>query len=83
MERLITQVKRLPVRKKRTERMAASENTAKLGGDDYQFSNKVSKDGECVVCHLRTKDPVQIVECGHRFCKTCMESLLRYSKRHQ
>lgn len=57
-------------------KMAEGGNVPKLGGYDYEFIDKVPDDWECVVCNLTMKDPVQIVECGHRLCNICMESLL-------
>ena len=59
------------------EKMAEDGNILQLGGYDYDFSSKVPEDWGCLVCHLTLKDPVQIVGCGHRLCKICMESLLR------
>ena len=79
MERLITHVRRLPVRKKRTRGTSVRECeiAANLSGYEYQFSNRASMDGKCTVCHLKMKALVQNVSCEHRFCKTCMESLSR------
>ncbi|KAL9960688.1 hypothetical protein ACROYT_G034174 [Oculina patagonica] len=57
--------------------MAEGGNVPELGGYDYEFTSRVPDDLECLVCHLTLKDPVQIVECGHRLCNICMESLLR------
>ena len=57
--------------------MATGEDVPELGGYDYEFTSKVPKDWECPVCRLPLKDPAQIVGCGHRLCKICMESLLR------
>ena len=57
--------------------MATGGNVPELGGYDYKFTSEVPEDLECLVCHLTLKDPMQIVGCGHRLCKICMESLLR------
>ncbi|XP_022787414.1 TNF receptor-associated factor 6-like [Stylophora pistillata] len=57
--------------------MTETNNAPKLGGYDYEFTSDVPEDFECPVCHLPMKDPVQIVQCGHRFCSICMESLFR------
>lgn len=57
--------------------MSTARNAPELGGYDYEFTNRVPEDWECLVCHLAMKDPVQIVGCGHRLCNICMESLLR------
>ena len=72
MERLITHVRRLPVRKKKTRgtQVSGCEITANFCGYEYQFSNRAFMDGKCTVCHLRMKDMLQNVECEHRFCKT-------------
>ena len=55
--------------------MAAGQNVSQLGGYDYEFTGKVPEDYECLVCHLPMKDPVQIVQCGHKLCSICKESL--------
>ena len=55
--------------------MEAGQNVPQLGGYDYEFTGKVPEDYECLVCHLPMKDPVQIVQCGHKLCSICRESL--------
>lgn len=55
--------------------MAAGQNVPELGGYEYEFTGEVPDDCECLVCQLPMKDPVQIVQCGHRLCNICMESL--------
>ncbi|CAH3044933.1 unnamed protein product [Pocillopora meandrina] len=55
--------------------MAAGQNVPQLGGYEYKFTSKVPEDYECLVCHLPMKDPVQIVQCGHKLCSSCKESL--------
>ena len=57
--------------------MATGRDVLKLGGYDFEFKSKVPEDWECPVCRLILEDPVQIVGCGHRLCKICMESLMR------
>ena len=37
--------------------MAEGENVPELGGYDYEFTEEVPKDWECLVCHLTLKDP--------------------------
>lgn len=64
-------------RKAKVIKMATGRNIPELGGYDYEFTSKVAEDWECPVCRITLKDPVQIVGCGHRLCKICMESLLR------
>ncbi|XP_078342900.1 TNF receptor-associated factor 5-like isoform X1 [Oculina patagonica] len=57
--------------------MAEGGNVPELGGYDYEFTSRVPEDRKCPVCRSTMKDPVQIVGCGHRLCKICMESWLR------
>ena len=61
--------------------MAAGQNVPQLGGYDYEFTGKVPEDYECLVCHLPMKDPVQIVQCGHKFCSIGKESLFTVAGR--
>ena len=55
--------------------MAEGGDVLELGGYDYEFTIKVPEYWKCPLCRLTLKDPVQIVGCGHRLCKICMESL--------
>lgn len=57
--------------------MAATDNEPKLGGYDYEFTSDVPEEFRCPKCCFPIKDPVQSVQCGHRFCSICVESLLR------
>ena len=57
--------------------MAEGGDVLELGGYEYEFTIKVPEYWKCPLCHLTLKDPVQIVGCGHRLCKICMESLFR------
>ena len=50
---------------------------AKIGGYEYEFVDQVSASQECPVCKLPMKDAVQTRECGHRFCRGCLEQTLR------
>ena len=34
---------------------------------------------KCMVCHLVLKDPVLMVDCGHRICKQCYESMRHHT----
>ena len=38
-------------------------------GIDANFISEVADYLKCVVCHLVMRQPVQIMTCGHRFCK--------------
>ncbi|XP_057302613.1 TNF receptor-associated factor 4-like [Hydractinia symbiolongicarpus] len=49
------------------------------GGYDYFFASSVPVDLTCVVCHSAMRDPVQIVNCGHRFCNLCYEKIKQHS----
>ena len=47
-------------------------------GFDFLFVNDVSDELICVVCHLVLKEPVQLVQCGHRLCKSCFNQIKSY-----
>lgn len=49
------------------------------GGYDANFVEEVLTDLKCVVCHYPFKKPVQIIQCGHRFCKECFKQMKDYS----
>ena len=62
--------------------MEAGQNVPQLGRYDYaEFTGKVPDDYECLVCHLPMKYPVQIVQCGHKFCSIGKESLFTVAGR--
>ena len=48
-----------------------------VGGIDADFVTTMPSDYECPICHLAFRDPVQTRDCGHRFCETCLEPILR------
>ena len=48
-----------------------------IGGYEYEFVDEVSDSQKCPVCLLPMRDAVQTSECGHRFCKDCLERNLR------
>lgn len=48
-----------------------------FGGYEYEFVDEVLPSQKCPVCLLPMKDPVQTTECGHRFCRGCLENILR------
>jgi len=48
-----------------------------FGGYDYEFVDEVSNGQKCPVCLLPMRDAVQTSVCGHRFCKDCLQRILR------
>ena len=48
-----------------------------FGGYDYEFVDEVSDSQKCPVCLWPMRDAVQTLECGHRFCKDCLQRILR------
>ena len=48
-----------------------------VGGYDVDFAQEINADHECPICHLAFRDPVQTRDCGHRFCESCIEPILR------
>ena len=49
---------------------------------DANFLGEVADIYRCIVCHLVLKEPVLFVECGHRLCKSCLQSLSNYAREH-
>ena len=49
-----------------------------VGGYDVNFVDQSNPDYQCPICHFTFRDPVQTRDCGHRFCETCLEPILRY-----
>ncbi|XP_066935138.1 TNF receptor-associated factor 6-like [Clytia hemisphaerica] len=46
------------------------------GGYDVELVNgELENDITCSICLFILKDPMQAIECGHRFCKTCVAGL--------
>ena len=41
-------------------------------GYDCDFVNDVLEELKCGVCCLVLREPVQLVRCGHRICKSCL-----------
>ena len=41
-----------------------------------KFVHPLPKKFECSFCHCALRNPVQ-VECGHRYCKECIESIIQ------
>jgi len=46
-----------------------------IGGYDYDFITDVPEDLVCALCHFAFKNPVQIEECGHIYCKDCYQQM--------
>ena len=47
-----------------------------MSGYNCKFVYPLLKRHECSECHLAMRDPVQ-TECGHLFCKECLEPILK------
>ena len=57
------------------------ENNGDGGGYDVRFVGDHPNDVDCCICLLVLREPVQAEECGHRFCKSCVENLKeRYTR---
>ena len=48
-----------------------------VGGYDVDFVDRVNQDYECPICQFTFRDPVQTRDCGHRFCESCLEPILK------
>lgn len=59
---------------------SASIYVPEQGGYKEKFVNAVEDKYKCEKCHFILCNPKQ-TECGHRFCETCMNALLRYVSR--
>ena len=46
---------------------------ARNGGYNVVPVETVGRRYQCQICLLILRDPVQLSECGHRFCKLCMD----------
>ena len=47
------------------------------GGFEAEFVLPLPEEYECPICQLAFRDPVQIEDCGHRFCQSCLQELKR------
>lgn len=47
------------------------------GGFEAEFVSPLPQEYECPICQLAFRDPVQIEDCGHRFCQSCLQELKR------
>ena len=46
------------------------------GGYDVEFVKDYSDDNvTCSICLFILRQPLQAIECGHRFCKSCVADL--------
>ncbi|XP_047136085.1 TNF receptor-associated factor 4 isoform X1 [Hydra vulgaris] len=62
------------------DQSAQSSNNADplyFGGYDEFFVDTLPNDLKCPVCFLVLRHPIQIEECGHRFCESCFNRLER------
>ena len=50
---------------------------SEVGGYDVNFVDRANPDYQCPICQFTFRDPVQTRDCGHRFCETCLEPILR------
>ena len=53
--------------------MTEARANLSLGGYDDEFVSAVDEDFQCPICHLPLKDTVLTEQCGHRFCRQCLE----------
>ena len=49
-------------------------------GYDVEFVDEVPDLYKCIVCHLVLRDPVMLIQCGHRFCLGCFQSLKKHAE---
>lgn len=49
--------------------------TEGIGGYNAIFVEDLEKNYECIVCYSALREPVQLSECGHRFCMSCFEQM--------
>merc|ERR1711962_550460 len=49
-------------------------------GYDATFVEKPQEIYICTVCHLVLRNPVMIMQCGHRYCGPCFERLKTHSQ---
>ena len=57
--------------------MAEGDGVPQLGGYHYEFVNEVPDRLKCSICLFPLKDPIQVTKCGHRFCRKCIDPILR------
>ena len=59
--------------------MACKVSDIEDGGYDMMFVEEPPEFLLCIVCQLALRDPVLIIDCGHRFCEVCFEKMKRKS----
>lgn len=49
-----------------------------LNSSDPTFVDKIDDSYICGICHRVFRDPYQIISCGHTFCKSCIDTYLKF-----
>ncbi|XP_078350838.1 TNF receptor-associated factor 4-like [Oculina patagonica] len=70
-----------PLRRGVRVRMISNENPIQFGYE-AEFVNVVDEDLICSICKLPLRMP-KLTRCGHRFCKGCLDELLRQNSGDQ
>lgn len=55
----------------------ANRTEREIGGYEAEFVTTLPNEYECPICQLAYRDPVQLEECGHRLCYSCLQELRR------
>ena len=56
--------------------LGSNQHKVKRMGYEAKFVNTLLKRHECPICLFAMRNPVQ-TECGHLFCKDCLEPVLK------
>ena len=51
------------------------EATNACGYEENLFTNKPPEYLRCGACSLVLKEPVVLIDCGHKYCSTCFDTL--------
>ena len=51
----------------------------KMERHDIEFVEELPDHFKCTICTCLLKDPIQLANCGHRFCSSCFEDLKEHS----